>query len=47
VKGFVLKRKEEGSGELHRSSFQCRVRVVESLCCKFLIEIINKKSWWM
>jgi hypothetical protein len=28
---LVLKRKEEGSSELHRSSIPCEVRVIESL----------------
>jgi hypothetical protein len=46
VKGFVLKCKEEGSSELRRSSFMCRVRFVEALCCNYLTEIIKKKSWW-
>ena len=37
---LVLKSKEEGSSELHRSSVLCEVRVIESLCCNYLIEII-------
>jgi hypothetical protein len=44
VKGFVLKRKEEGSNELRRSYVLCGVRVVEALCCSCLTEIIKKKS---
>jgi hypothetical protein len=37
---LVLKRKEEGSSELYRSSVLCEVRVIEALCCNYLIKII-------
>jgi hypothetical protein len=37
---LVLKRKEDGSSELCRSSVLCKVRVIEALCCNYLIEII-------
>jgi hypothetical protein len=37
---LVLKRKEEGSSELHRSFVLCEVRVIEALCCNYLTKII-------
>jgi hypothetical protein len=37
---LLLKRKEEGSSELCRSSILCKVRVIKALCCNCLTKII-------
>jgi hypothetical protein len=37
---LMLKRKEEGSSELHRSFVLCKVRVIRALCCNCLTKII-------
>jgi hypothetical protein len=42
---LVLKSKEEGSSELHRSFVLCEVRVIEALCCNYLTNNIKKTFW--
>jgi hypothetical protein len=37
---LMLKNKEEGSSEMHRSSVLCKVRVIRALCCNLLTKII-------
>jgi hypothetical protein len=37
---LMLKRKEEGSSELHKYFFLCKVRVIKALCCNYLTKII-------
>jgi hypothetical protein len=37
---LMLKSKEEGSSELHRSSILCKVRVIKAMCCNCLTKII-------
>jgi hypothetical protein len=38
--GLLLKSKEEGPSEMHRSSVLCEVRVIKALCCNCLPNII-------
>jgi hypothetical protein len=37
---LLMKSKEEGSSELHRSFVLCEVRVIKALCCNCLTKII-------
>jgi hypothetical protein len=47
IEGFVLKRKEEGSSELRRSSVLCEEGFLGGSVLVTIEEIIKKKSWWM